>query len=95
MVAQTKDTNTSFKPNNNVDDDNNLTLASFVEIFTACLKVAIFITCVYVLKEIFFLINELFLCVDDISFDVLKVQVIPVIVLLILAGCAFWIMSKD
>lgn len=89
-VAEKKNTNTSYK-----NDDNNLTFLSFVEIFMACLKVAVFIACIFFLKEIFSLVNELFLCVSDTSFDILKVQIVPAAVLLVLAGFAFWIMSKD
>ena len=88
----TKKTNTIQTQN---DYDNNFTFASFVEIFSACFKVGIFVVCIYILKEIFLMVNELFLCIDDTTFETLKLQIIPTTILLILAAAAFWIMSKD
>ena len=88
----TKKTNTIQTQN---DDDNNLTFASFIEIFSACFKVGIFVVCIYILKEIFLMVNELFLCIDGTSLETLKLQIIPTTILLILAAAAFWIMSKD
>ena len=87
------------KKNNTIqtqnDDENNFTFASFVEIFSACFKVGVFVVCIYILKEIFLMVNELFLCIDGTSLETLKLQIIPTTILLILAAAAFWIMSKD
>lgn len=85
--------NTPYDPQND-ENENNMTFASFVEIFCAVLHVGVFVTCVYILKEIFFLANELFVCVDN-NFEILKFQLIPALLLLVLAGYAFWIMKKD
>ena len=76
-------------------DDSDSTWYSFVEIITSGVKVGVFCMCIYILKEIFLLINDLYFVVENQTIDIIKLELIPAGILLIMAGCAFWIMSRD
>ena len=76
-------------------DDSDSTWYSFVEIITSGVKVGVFCMCIYILKEIFLLINDLYFVVENQTIDIIKLELIPASILLLLAGCAFWIMSRD
>ena len=76
-------------------DESDSTWYSFVEIITSGVKVGVFCMCIYILKEIFLLINDLYFVVENQTIDIIKLELIPAGILLILACCAFWIMSRD
>ncbi len=90
-------TNIKNKTPNKIEtyDDSDSTWYSFVEIIVSGMKVGIFCICIYILKEIFMLINDLYLLVEDQTIDIIKLELIPAGVLLLMALFAFWIMSKD
>lgn len=68
---------------------------SFIEILSSGLKLGVFCACIYIIKEIFMLANDMYSCVEYQTIDIIKLELIPAGILLLLAACAFWVMSRD
>lgn len=68
---------------------------SFIEIISSGIKVGVFCTCIYILKEIFLLANDLYFVVESQNLDIISLQLIPFGILILLACAALWIMAKD
>lgn len=79
---------------NNFDERDN-TWESIVEMLSAIIKVGVFCTCIYILKEIFLLANDMFYIMETQNIDVISLEIIPFLVLLILASFALWLMTHD
>ncbi len=94
-MASTKTTRKKAPNKIETYDESDSTWYSFVEIISSGIKVGVFCMCIYILKEIFLLINDLYFVVENQTIDIIKLELIPASILLIMAGFAFWIMSRD
>ncbi len=79
---------------NNFDDKDN-TVESIIEILSAIIKVGVFCTCIYILKEIFLLANDMYFIMKTQNIDIISLEIIPFLILLILASFALWLMTHD
>jgi len=75
-------------------EEKDTTWESFIEIITACIKIGIFCACIFIFKEIFCLIQDLFYMIDGQSADIINLTILPVVILIILAGCAMLFLRK-
>ena len=92
MPIQTKK-NKPFELNNFDDKDN--TVESIIEILSAIIKVGVFCTCIYILKEIFLLANDMCFIMKTQNIDIISLEIIPFLILLTLASFALWLMTHD
>lgn len=92
MQTQHQSQNKPFDIRNYEERDT--TWESFVEILSSGVKVGVFCTCIYILKEIFMLANDLYFVVESQNLDVITLEIIPFGILFILACFALWIMAK-
>lgn len=74
-------------------EENDSAWDSFIEIVTAGIKVGVFCICIYILKEVFMLANDLFFVVQTQNLDIIMLEIIPFLILVSLAGAALWIMA--
>ena len=74
-------------------EENDSAWDSFIEIVTAGIKVGVFCICIYILKEVFMLANDLFFVVQTQNLDIIMLEIIPFLILVCLAGAALWIMA--
>ncbi len=74
-------------------EENDSAWDSFIEIVTAGIKVGVFCICIYILKEVFMLANDLFFVVRTQNLDIIMLEIIPFLILVSLAGAALWIMA--
>ncbi len=79
---------------NNFDDKDN-TVESIIEILSAIIKVGVFCTCIYILKEIFLLANDMCFIMKTQNIDIISLEIIPFLILLTLASFALWLMTHD
>lgn len=75
-------------------EEKDSTWESFVEIITSCIKIGIFCGCVYIFKEIFCLVQDLLYIINGESADIINLVILPIVILLILAGCAMIFLRK-
>lgn len=93
MPIQQTNKNKPFELNNFDDKDN--TVESIIEILSAIIKVGVFCTCIYILKEIFLLANDMCFIMKTQNIDIISLEIIPFLILLILASFALWLMTHD
>lgn len=79
---------------NNFDDRDN-TIESIIEMLSAIIKVGVFCGCIYILKEIFLLANDMCFIMKTQNIDIISLEIIPFLILLILASFALWLMTHD
>ena len=93
MPIQQTNKNKPFELNNFDDKDN--TVESIIEILSAIIKVGVFCTCIYILKEIFLLANDMCFIMKTQNIDIISLEIIPFLILLTLASFALWLMTHD
>lgn len=79
----------------NKSEERDDTFESVLELFAYGVKVGVFCACVYILREIFLLANDMYYIMATQNIDIISLEIIPFLVLLILACCALWVMTHD
>lgn len=79
----------------NKSEERDDTFESVLELFAYSVKVGVFCICVYILREIFLLANDMYYIMATQNIDIISLEIIPFLVLLILACCALWVMTHD
>ena len=76
-------------------DDSDTTFASFMEIITAGIKALFFCICVYVLQEVLNFIVDVFFNIEGHYLEIVKCQVIPMTLLIVLSLYALYVINKN
>lgn len=75
-------------------EENDSNWESFLEIITSCIKIGIFCSCIFIFKQIFCLVQDLFYMIDGQSADIIYLIILLIAILFILAGCAVFFLRK-
>ncbi len=76
-------------------EDKDTIWESFIEIATSLIKVAIFCVCLYIIKEIFLLLNDVYHIIQGQSLEIVQMATLPIGILFVLGVAAVYFMRKS